>query len=56
MPETYVKRTNFLENLTPLDSSHLEVFLGIFWEFFIFFYSNLNFEFGPVTGPDRFDR
>ena len=48
MPEKYVKRTNFWENLTPLDSSHLEVFLGIFWEFFIFLNLNLNFEFGPV--------
>ena len=35
---------NFWENLTPLDSSHLEVFLGIFH----FLNSNLNFEFGPV--------
>ena len=40
---------NFLENLTPLDSSHLEVFLGIFWDFFSFFLNlDLNFEFGPV--------
>ena len=30
--------------MTPLDSSHLEVFLGIF----LFFNSNLNFEFGLV--------
>ena len=30
--------------MTPLDSSHLEVFLVIFH----FFNSNLNFEFGPV--------
>ena len=43
MPEKYVKRMNFGENLTPLDSLHLEVFLGIF------FNSNLNFEFGPVS-------
>ena len=34
--------------MTPLDLSHLKVFLGIFWEFFIFLNSNLNFEFGPV--------
>ena len=61
MPEKYVKRTIFWENLTPLDSSHLEVFLRIFWEFFIFLNSNLNFEFGPVwyrpkpePEPDRF--
>ena len=58
MPEKYVKRTNCWENLTPLDSSHLEVFLGIFWEFFIFLNSNLNFEFRPVwyrpkPEPDR---
>ena len=59
MPANYTKWTNFWENLTPLDSSHLEVFLGIFWEFFIFLNSNLNFEFGPVwyrpkPEPDRF--
>ena len=48
MPEKYVKRTNFLENLTPLDSLHLEVFLEMFLEFFIFFNLNLNFEFGRV--------
>ena len=58
MPEKYVKRTNFWENLIPLNSSHLEVFLEIFWEFFIFSNSNLNFEFGPVwywpkPEPDR---
>ena len=35
MPEKYVKRTNFWENLTPLDSSHLEVFLRIFSFFWI---------------------
>ena len=48
MPEKYVKRTNFWENLTSLDSSHLKVFLGNFWKFFIFLNLNLNFEFGPV--------
>ena len=55
MPEKYVKRMNFGENLTPLDSLHLEVFLGIFWGFFIFLNSNLNFEFGPNrnrAGPE----
>ena len=41
--------------------TQLEVFLGIFWEFFIFLNLNLNFEFGPVpaqteTRPDQFDR
>ena len=41
--------------MTPLDSSHLEVFLRIF---FIFLNLNLNFEFGPVwyrskPEPDR---
>jgi hypothetical protein len=30
--------------LTPLDSSQIEVFLRIFWEFFIFWNLNLNFE------------
>ena len=35
--------------MTPLDSLHLEIFLGIFWEFFIFLNSNLKFEFGPVS-------
>ena len=60
MPEKYVKRTNFWENLTPLDSSHLKVFLEFFWEVFIFLNSNLNFKFGPVgyrpepVWPDRF--
>ena len=47
-PANYTKWTNFWENLTPLDSSHLEVFLGMFWEFFIFLNLNLNFEFGPI--------
>ena len=54
MLEKYVKRTNFWENLTPLDSSHLEVFLGIFGEFFIFLIQIwiLNLvRFG--TGPNR---
>ena len=49
--------------MTPLDSSHLEVFLGFFLEIFYFF--EFKFEFwiwaGLVptqtrTGPDRFDR
>ena len=62
MGEKYVKRMNFWENLTPLDSSHLEVFLGFFWEFSFF---EFKFEFwiwaGLIlarteTGPDRFDR
>ena len=53
----------FWENLTPLDSSHLEVFLGIFLGIFHFF--NFKFKFWilagfiPVrtgTGPVRFDR
>ena len=34
--------------MTPLDSSHLEAFLGIFWDFFIFLNLNLNFEFEPI--------
>jgi len=51
---------NFWENLTPLDLSHLEVFLGIFH----FLNLNLNFEFRPIwyrsksepgrTGSHRF--
>ena len=36
MPANYTKWMNFWENLTPLDSSHLELFLEIFWKFFIF--------------------
>ena len=36
--------------MTPLNSSHLEVLLGIFY----FLNSNLNFEFGRFgTGPNR---
>ena len=30
--------------MTPLDLSQIEVFLRIFWEFFIFWNLNLNFE------------
>ena len=46
----YTKWTNVWKNLTPLDSSKLEVFLEFFWEFFIFLNLNLNlnFEFRPV--------
>ena len=55
MPEKYVKRMNFWENLTPLDSSHLEVFLVIFLGIFHFF--EFKFEFwiwaGLVPEPDR---
>ena len=43
----YTKWTNIWKNLTPLDLSQLKVFLGIFLEFYIFWNSNLNFEFGP---------
>ena len=51
MPEKYVKRTNFWENLTPLDSSHLKVFLEIFHFFWIqIWILNLG-RFG--TGPNR---
>ena len=39
---------NIWKNLTPLDSSQFEVFLGFFWNFFIFLNLNLNLEFGPV--------
>ena len=38
----------YLNFLTPLDSSQLEVFFRIFWDFFIFLNSNLKFEFGPA--------
>ena len=48
MPAKYTKWTNIWKNLTLLDSSQLEVFLAIFWKFFIFLNSNLNFKFGPV--------
>ena len=44
----YTKWTNIWKKLTSLDSSQLEVFLGIFWDFFIFLNSNSNFKFGPV--------
>ena len=55
MPEKYVKWMNFWENLTLLDSSHLEVFLEFFWKFFIFLNLNLNFEFltGFIPEPAR---
>ena len=38
MPAKYTKWTNIWKNLTPLDSSQFEVFLGIFWDFFYFFW------------------
>ena len=44
----YTKWTNIWKILTPLDSSQLQKFLEFFWEFFIFWNSNLNFEFRPV--------
>ena len=34
----------YLKILTPLNSSKLKVFLGIFWEFFIFWIQILSFE------------
>jgi hypothetical protein len=49
MPAKYTKSTNISKNLTPLHSSQLEVFLEIFWDFSIFWNSNLKFEFGPVS-------
>ena len=53
MPENYVKRTNFWENLTPLDLSHLKVFLGNFWEFFIFWIQIWILNLGRFgTGPN----
>jgi hypothetical protein len=36
MHVNYTKRTNIWKFLTPLDSTHLEVFLRILWDFFIF--------------------
>ena len=48
MPEKYVKRTNFWENLTSLDSSHLEVFLENFLGIFQFF--EFKFEFWIWAG------
>jgi hypothetical protein len=48
MHANYTKRTNIWKFLTPLDSTHLEVFLRILWDFFYFLNSNSNFEFGPV--------
>ena len=54
MPAKYTKWMIIWKNLTPLDSSQLEVFLEIFWEFFIFLNSNLNFELGRfATGRYR---
>ena len=54
MPEKYVKWTNFWETLTPLNSSHLEVFLGIFWKFFIFWIQIWILNLGRFgTGPNR---
>ena len=61
MPEKYVKRTNFWENLTLLDSSHLKIFLEFFLGNFHFF--EFKFEFWIWAGfvpaqtgtvPDRF--
>jgi hypothetical protein len=48
MHANYTKRMNIWKFLTPLDSTHLEVFLRILWDFFYFLNSNSNFEFGPV--------
>ena len=54
MPINYTKWTNFWENLTLLDSSHLELFLGIFWEFFIFWIQIWILNLGRFgTGPNR---
>jgi hypothetical protein len=35
MYANYTKRMNIWKFLTPLDSTHLEVFLRILWDFFI---------------------
>ena len=47
MPEKYVKRMNFLENLTSLDSSYLEVFLKKIKKFHFF---EFKFEFWIWVG------
>ena len=53
MPAKYAKSTNISKNLISLYSSQFEVFLEIFWDFFIFWNSNLKFEFDPVSNrPD----
>jgi hypothetical protein len=36
MHANYIKQMNIWKFLTPLDSTHLEVFLRILWDFFIF--------------------
>jgi hypothetical protein len=60
MSAKYTKWTNIWKFLTPLNCTHLEVFLRILWDFFIF---ELKFKFWiwtgwePAgTGPDRYDR
>jgi hypothetical protein len=47
MLTNYTKRTNIWKFLTPLDSTHLEVFLRILWDFFIF---EFKFKFWNWTG------
>ena len=42
--------------MTSLDSSQLEVFLRIFWDFSIFSNLNLKFEFGPVSNRPEQNR
>ena len=54
MPAKYTKWTNIWKNLTPLDSSQLEVFLGIFWDFFIFWIQIWIINLGRFeTAPNR---
>ena len=48
----YTKWMNIWKNLISLDSSQHKVFLGIFWEFFIFLNLNLNLS-RFVTGRNR---
>jgi hypothetical protein len=59
MHANYTKRTNIWKFLTPLDSTLLEAFLRILWDFLIFWIQIqiLNLvRLGTGTGPDRFPR
>ena len=58
MSANYTKWTNFWENLTPLNSSHIKIFLGFFLEIFHFFKFKFNFWIwaGLVPAPVKPDR
>ena len=51
MSANYTKWANCWDNLTSLDSPHLEVFLGIFWKFFSFFEFKFEFWIGAGLIP-----